>query len=135
MRNKQQQAYLDEKLSLIMECRRSGLSDKQWCEENGIRVSTFYNWVSRLRRKHGFDIPDSPHKLPCQKQDVVRVNIVPDSTTQPVACGESEQITNLQTSGLEPAIEVFLMDSKIQIHSHASPYLIEQTIRAIRSSL
>ncbi|RAZ81664.1 IS66 family insertion sequence hypothetical protein, partial [Klebsiella oxytoca] len=26
----------DEQVKLIMECRRSGLSDYQWCEANGV---------------------------------------------------------------------------------------------------
>ena len=31
-----------------MECRRSGLSDYQWCEQHDIHPGTFYNWVSKL---------------------------------------------------------------------------------------
>lgn len=37
----------DEQIKLIMECRQSGLSDYQWCEQNGIHPGTFYNWVSK----------------------------------------------------------------------------------------
>lgn len=47
-----------QQLKLVMECRRSGKTDAQWCIENGIRPATFYNWVSRLR-KRGCDIPES----------------------------------------------------------------------------
>ena len=35
----------DEQYRLIMECRSSGLSDFQWCNEHGIKPGTFYNWV------------------------------------------------------------------------------------------
>ena len=48
----------DEQFRLIMECRRSGLSDYQWCMENDILPGTFYMWISRLR-KAGYTIPDS----------------------------------------------------------------------------
>ena len=35
--------YSDEKwLDLISECRSSGLSDKDWCMEHQIGISTFY---------------------------------------------------------------------------------------------
>lgn len=44
-------------LKLVMECRRSGKTDAQWCIENGIRPATFYNWESRLC-KRGCDILD-----------------------------------------------------------------------------
>ena len=35
-----------EQIRLINECRQSGMTDADWCRENGIAVSTFYNWVS-----------------------------------------------------------------------------------------
>jgi transposase-like protein len=47
----------DEQYELIMECRNSGLSDYQWCQEHDINPGTFYNWVKRLRRKACYDIP------------------------------------------------------------------------------
>ena len=33
----------EDQIKLIMECRQSGLSDYQWCEQNGIHSGTFYN--------------------------------------------------------------------------------------------
>ncbi len=35
------------KIRLINKCRQSGMPDANWCRENDISVSTFYNWVSR----------------------------------------------------------------------------------------
>ena len=40
----------EDQIKLIMECRQSGLSDYQWCEQNGIHPGTFYNWVSKLKK-------------------------------------------------------------------------------------
>ena len=34
-----------DRFDLIMECRRSGLTDHQWLKEQGIAPSTFYNWI------------------------------------------------------------------------------------------
>lgn len=51
-----------EQIKLIMECRRSGLSDYQWCQNQGIHPGTFYNWVSKLR-KAGYTIPDSESRV------------------------------------------------------------------------
>lgn len=42
---------------LIMECRSSGMTDSQWCLQHGIKPGTFYNWISRLRKKSCLDIP------------------------------------------------------------------------------
>ena len=41
---------MPEQIRLINECRQSGMTDADWCRENDIAVSTFYNWVSRCRK-------------------------------------------------------------------------------------
>ena len=43
-----------EQVELIMECRRSGISDYQWCKSMEIRPGTFYNGVSKLRASSAF---------------------------------------------------------------------------------
>ena len=46
-----------EQLRLINECRQSGMTDADWCRENDIAVSTFYNWVSRCWKTAADQIP------------------------------------------------------------------------------
>lgn len=46
-----------EQIRLINECRQSGVTDADWCRENDIAVSTFYNWVSRCRKTAADQIP------------------------------------------------------------------------------
>lgn len=41
----------DEWLNIINECRTSGCSDKLWCQEHNITLSTFYYQIRRLRKK------------------------------------------------------------------------------------
>ena len=50
-----------EQLRLINECRQSGMTDADWCRENDIAVSTFYNWVSRCRKAAAEQIPAANH--------------------------------------------------------------------------
>lgn len=52
-----QRCTAKEQYQLIMECRRSGLSDCQWCTEHGINPGIFYNRVKRLRKKAYYKIP------------------------------------------------------------------------------
>lgn len=85
--------YYDEKwLDLISECRSSGLSDKDWCMEHQIGISTFYYHVKRLRNK-ACSIPPAAvgAVIPCQKQEVVELNFNPVSEL-PMNCS-SEEIT------------------------------------------
>ena len=58
-------------LSLIIQCRPSGLTDRQWCIENGISVSTFYYHVRALRKK-ACEVPEVVDAA-AQKQEVVRI--------------------------------------------------------------
>lgn len=67
--------------NIVMECRSSGLSDRQWCIEHGIPGSTFYYWVRRLRQETCREIPGHTGSakenriVPKPEQDVVCVNI------------------------------------------------------------
>ncbi|WP_243000883.1 hypothetical protein [Roseburia sp. TF10-5] len=49
MRNKRRTD--EEWLSLIQECRSRRFSDRVWCEQNEVPINTFYNTVTRLRKK------------------------------------------------------------------------------------
>jgi len=72
----------EEWFQIINECRRSGLSDSQWCKQHDIPESTFFCAVGRLRKK-AYAIPDRnksidvlSNSLP--KQEVVRIDIEPE---------------------------------------------------------
>lgn len=69
--------YKADQIKPIMECRRSGLSDYQWCEQNEIHAGTFYNWVSKLK-KSGCTIPESESRLAAAPavQETVKVDLV-----------------------------------------------------------
>ena len=56
---------MSEQLKLINQCRQSGLTDADWCRENDIAPSTFYNWVSRCRKAASDQIQEAP--LPGKK--------------------------------------------------------------------
>ena len=78
----------DEWFQLIQECRSSGLSDRTWCEQHGILVSSFYNAVKRLR-KSACDIPHASNRrtyaldlTSANKQEAVQVDICPDPYPQ-----------------------------------------------------
>lgn len=73
---------MPEQIRLINECSQSGLTDTDWCRENGIAVGTFYNWVSRCRKTAADQIlpPNyGHHENPLPRQDVVPIDLVPDS--------------------------------------------------------
>lgn len=126
----------EEKLDLVMECRTSGLTDHQWCEEKGISKSTFYNWISKFRKEGYPNIPEplgqrSPHKaIP---QEVVKLNVMPESYSSgsPAFSEKLERnapISNSAYTELEPVIEICRNDSIIRITNDVSPQLLDMVL-------
>ena len=125
----------DEQYRLIMECRSSGLSDFQWCNEHGIKPGTFYNWVKRLRNKACYEIPPATGRggyKPSEQQDVVKLEIV----DQPVLHEETPQLLSVlpdhtDTNCMEATAEIKLGSALIRISNGIDPALLAQIIRSV----
>lgn len=124
----------NEQYKLIMECRNSGMSDCAWCKENGINPSTFYNWVQRLRAKGIYDIPD-PVSVPtiAEKQDVVKIDIVPDFTAGPLLTrpdSESNIVVrdNREWEHFTPTMEINLANVSIKLSNNTSQQLLSNVM-------
>lgn len=99
-----------------MECRSSGLSDYQWCKQHPIKPGTFYNRVSRLRKKACFNIPNAAcgkKYAAMEKQDVVKPEILP----------ENESVVTMDAASNDGAatIEVLLRAATIRKKNDADP--------------
>ena len=125
----------DEWFSLIQECRRSGMTDAQWCIANGVNRYSFYNAIKRLKAC-SYVIP-SPHRsrdmhdfTVHNKQDVVRVDIVPDIP----ASGNliPETISHIDNSHM---IEITFGDVHISLSNGADPLLVSNTLSALRNRI
>lgn len=122
-----------EQIRLINECRQSDMTDADWCRENSIAVSTFYNWVSRCRKAAVDQIPAPNYghfEIPRSKQDVVPIDIVSDPLPEQHIASQMHQ-TNLDNSH---TIEVSMNDVTIRISNDADPVLFTRTLRLIRET-
>ena len=120
-----------EQIRIINECRQSGMTDADWCRENDISVSTFYNWVSRCRKAAADQIPPPNYghcEIPRSKQDVVPIDIVSDHLTEQNTASQMH-LDNSHT------IEVTMKDTVIRIHNNADPILLTRTLRLIQETL
>ena len=122
---------MGEQIRIINECRQSGMTDADWCRENDISVSTFYNWVSRCRKAAADQIPPPNYghcEIPRSKQDVVPIDIVSDHLTEQNTASQMH-LDNSHT------IEVTMKDTVIRIHNNADPILLTRTLRLIQETL
>lgn len=122
---------MTEQIRLIKECRQSGMTDADWCHENDIAVSTFYNWVRRCRKTAAAQIPAANYghlEVPRPKQDVVPIDIVPDLIP------EQHTASQMQNSYLHNShtIEVAMKDIIIRISNDADPVLLTRTFRLLQ---
>jgi len=103
-----------EQVELIMECRRSGLSDYQWCQNHGIHPGTFYNWVSILR-KAGYQILDSESRtaaLPVT-QEVVKLKMVESTLSTPVKM--EQNVSSVQPPLMISVTMVLVLSNQISV--------------------
>ena len=122
----------DEQFQLIMECRQSGLSNYQWCQMNDINPGTFYNWISRLR-KRGMVIPMSSNqgkKTSAPLQEVVKVNLMPDSAPMLQVEQNTCIVPDLDTKEL-PTVEILIGKATICFFHNTDKSMIEATLKCM----
>lgn len=130
----------DQQYQLIMECRSSGLTDYQWCKEHGIHPGTYNNWVSRLRKKACYDIPDPVSReyfSPSTVQEVVRLDLGPKTDSNPgclLSAGPIQEIPE-QQAPLATMIEISLGRAIIRIANGTKPAMQDRILSLVKGSV
>jgi len=103
---------------LIQECRCSGKTIAQWCEENDISPRKYYYWLKCVREA-------ACNALPAKVQSNPFV---------PVEVPLLETTSHPEHKTLLPEITLRIGTVTMEIHSNASVNLIETTLRAIQNA-
>lgn len=106
-------------LELVTQCRTSGLTDRQWCIENGIAVSTFYYHVRALRKK-ACAVPEAANTS-AQKQEVVQIPL-----------WKTEQNPSGPIALSVPSVCLEIQGIRVEIHEQAGADVIRNTLLALR---
>ena len=113
-------------MDLIVECRKSGLSDRAWCREHGIASTTFYYHIKQLREK-ACAIPDSATEDMPQKQEVVPIDF------QEFNVCESEGTTSSANGYTDDvAVIVDYHGISMRVVNGAAVSAILETLKALR---
>ena len=126
MRNKRRTD--EEWLSLIQECRSSGFSDRAWCEQNDISIHTFYNTVTRLRKK-AFMVPEATGATMDVSPEIVPLSLVEESRAQ---MPDSTRQLPADIASSDEALTIMVNGCKVSINNNARRDVIYHTISALR---
>ena len=110
-------------MDLIQECRTSGFSDKDWCEQQGIPVSSFYNKISKLRKK-ACDLPHVQTHIIQKPQQVV-----------PISITEEEPLLyhgNTSHQASDPVMVLDMNGCRIEVMNHAAKDTIFDVLTALQ---
>ena len=139
----------EEQLRLITECRQSGLTDHEWCQQHGIKDATFYAWIHKLKQSGKIDIPAVIPRVMQRKteqHDIVKIELegdrkqIPDD---PEEGGSSALIPELAQKALQeqpspyvgagrPVMEVAINDIQLRVTNEVNPKLLAETILLLR---
>ena len=123
---------LSEWLSIVMECRKSGLTDIEWCRRNAINYEAFKTAAKRLRSA-SIPLP-SRVKLNCvdltvaAKPDVVKVDIINDPPSESDLPATLDSTVDPLTGS---SIIVCLKAGEIRIDNNANPALVSCVLQTL----
>ena len=129
-----------ERYDLVMECRKSGLSDSAWCKQKGIPQSTFYHWVEALRAR-GISEIDSVRSeiIVSNVQEVVKLDIVSEEKKPilPTVPDNSESIYDeVASAGIDhQTIEISVKGTTIKFSNDVRPELMKVTLQFLGGTL
>jgi acetylglutamate kinase len=84
----------EEWFSMIQECRSSGRTVKEWCQEHAISVNSFYYNTRRLR-KLAFTMPvANDRQSVLKKQEIVPLTVTGDEGAIPGYTGHSRPVSS-----------------------------------------
>ena len=124
----------DEQIKLIIECRQSGLTDYEWCNQHGINPGTFYNWVKRLKKSEDRSFPHSCTKVPSlPKQEVVKLDLSPLERPTSIINDQYNNSTVMKyaESMQEPVMQINVSGFSITIPNGTDPRLLETAIKTL----
>lgn len=127
----------EEQYQLVLECRRSGMTDSDWCREKGFNPETFYTWVRRLRKKGIFPIPPaSKHSISNKSSPAIaRVNILSEEEPCSPADKKKAFVSPRMAKIGGSCIEIEVKGAAFLFYGSVEPDLYEKTLHMIGGQL
>ena len=109
---------MKEQLRLINECRQSGMTDADWCRENGIAISSFRYW--------------------CKKFDAMRIDDLQEDTEAAnnsgwyeLSCSSGSEMTTQALRKTGDPIRLQIRDLKLEFPAGTDPDIMIRICREL----
>lgn len=138
VQNAKRMIRLKEWAAQINECKQSGLTVRRWCNENGVKVKTFYNRMRLVREEVLTLIEDGNTNLICEAAGLRDSKTVKQKILNSLSGNESRAqsketvfaalpITQIKS----PAVTVHMGEYIIDIQNSADSTIVEQVLRQV----
>lgn len=114
-------------LDLIHECHTSGLTNKEWCEQQHIQCSNFYYHIRRLRKK-ACEIAENPASSCQEHQEIVAIDLSIPELFSEKNIPRQENNENRD----KPVIRLAFPGFSMEILNGAAGEMIHDTIAALK---
>ena len=120
---------LEDQYNLVMECRQSGLTDLEWCDEHNIKPGTFYYWYKNLKRAGRYDIPNTKH-LCAEVETSIKQEVVKLSFNRPVLPVKADEEIQKASS-----LDIIFHDACVRITNDTDLNLLSKTLSVLKECL
>lgn len=133
----------DKWMDIISECRASDLSDAEWCRQNGIKISTFYATVKKMK-KAGIKLPPKGKRIQEEyiesaegRLSEIDTELRPAMLTSEIGVETRENNVKSGTLGNtdKPCdIEIEIGEIKVRINNGADTQLLADVMRVLNKA-
>ena len=117
----QTQMSIQKWLDIIHRYRESGLSNHQWCQENGIQLKSYYYWLSKIRKLAIEQIPRKTSAPPS----------LPSTVSRSASITFAEIPVKRNYSREADPITIHIGNASIEIPTNAPASLIQSIIQTV----
>ena len=114
---------------MIHECRASGLTNQDWCEQNGISLKSYYYWIAKFRK---LALEELPRKEYASSLPTLAVQNLPASTSgsfvEIPAVSSDAELTNASV----PAAVLKNGGISIELYNNASESFLHTLLKAVQ---
>lgn len=112
------QYRLNKWMEIIRNCRSSGQTVSAWCTEHNVSSKSYYYWLRRVREAACEALPP----LHSDQRTIVPIDLSTPGTSN----------KHVDSASTESGIVIHMGSVTLEIRNHASPTLIEHTLRALQ---